>query len=72
MTDLSRHFATEILHAQAKALDWQVQQSKVFEKQLFTGFEALRAAAELSRDLTQKMGHTVVDAMLPKADAAKA
>jgi hypothetical protein len=72
MTDLSRHFATEILHAQAKALDWQVQQSKVFEKQLFTGFEALRAAAELSRDLSQKMGHTVVDAMMPKGDAAKA
>ncbi len=72
MTDLSRHFATEILHAQAKALDWQVQQSKVFEKQLFTGFEAMRAAAELSRDLSQKMGQVAVDAVLPKGETAKA
>lgn len=72
MTDFARNMTNELLAAHSKALDWQVKQSQVVEKQVLASFEATRAAVELQRDMTQSMTKTLVDVMLPKKDESKA
>lgn len=72
MTDLARTVATEMMNHQARTLDWQIEQSRAFEKQVLSGFESLRAATELSRDLGRSFGKTWLDTVLPAKDAPKA
>ncbi len=65
MTDLARTVATELMNHQARALDWQLEQGRAFEKQIVSGLESMRAATELSRDLSRSFGKTWLDTVLP-------
>ena len=71
MTDFARNVATELLNHQTRALDWQNEQTRAFEKQMVSGFESMRAATELSRDLGRSFGKTWMETVLPVKEAAK-
>ncbi|MFT4627573.1 MAG: hypothetical protein ACI8PZ_006259 [Myxococcota bacterium] len=68
---LPRASATEILKTQRDVLNWQIEQSKLVEKQMATFFDTSRASARLGRDLVGSMSTSFVDALLPADDTSE-
>ena len=67
-TAFPRSVASELLKTQKDILNWQIEQSKLVEKQMATMFDTTRASMRLGRDLADGVAHTMIDAMLPEGE----
>jgi hypothetical protein len=69
MFGFARTLTLEAMKAQHELLSWQMEQSKVAEKQMAQALESWRTNVKLAADLQQNVGRTLVDTLLPEKKA---
>lgn len=70
MSEMIRTVSKELLAWHEQAASWQLEQATVAEKHVATAFEVGRNTLETQRDLTQRLGKTLLDAVVPEKSAA--
>ena len=71
MSENIRKLTEEMINAQQQLVNWQIEQSKLAEKQLSTAFDHARTSLRLSRDLAKNVTTSFNDTFVPTKEQAQ-